>query len=207
MQTDQSASRSGSSRPAVIFGVAALLIAAGGVGAWSYLSSHQSGGLNTDGMSITVNGKEVDPKSVIKNGSFQLGGGGSFTMANVPNPQNLLSQQMKDFFALPAGAERNKLLDKMIDQQEAMKKDMKITSSADGKPQVSFSTGTGTPSTQPTQKIQIRVNGNSMADSMAPEMRAQLAEFAAAMAKRRQERGLPPQQGAVMIMKKSDSKQ
>jgi hypothetical protein len=191
-------SNSGKVNPAVV--VAVILIAAAGAGAWYYMG-RDTGPSLPEGVKVMVDGKEVDPKSVIKDGTIQLKDGASFTFAKDGlNPHTLMSQKMDEFFALPEGAARTKYLDDHINQQEEMRKKMDITTDANGAAQVKVASDTS-PSTQPTKKLQIRAGSGAM-DSMPPELKSQLAEFAAAVAKRRAERGLPPAQGMMMIRTK-----
>ena len=111
-----------------------------------------------------------------------------------PLIQTHLGDMVGGYFKLPEGPQRTKYLDDVIDQQEKAKKmvaDME-------KP--SPTTGPSTqPTTQPT-KVQIRMKGGpGMEQSLPPALRSQLAEFGAAIAKRRAERGLPAGQGIQII--------
>ena len=101
---------------------------------------------------------------------------------------DMMSKQIDGYFALPEGQERKAYLDKLIDQQEQVRKMVGP---------VEAISDTKSPGTQPSSgsggspnKIVIRKKSGG-GDSLPPELRAKVAEFAAAMAKRRAERGLP----------------
>jgi hypothetical protein len=112
-----------------------------------------------------------------------------------PLLQTHLTKVVDDFFKLPEGPQRQKYLDDIIDQQEKAKKQVADMEKAAAHPSTNPSGAT----TQPT-KVQIRVKGGAgVEQSLPPALRSQLAEFAAAIAKRRAERGLPPAQGIQIV--------
>jgi len=170
------------------------------VGAWYFLSD--SPGPLGNNVEVTIDGKKVDPKTVMKGSTMQLPGGGSFTLAGGTfNPSTMLGDVFKDYFALPEGPARTKFIDDHIDQQEAVRKQIKLDEGG-STPQVRVgSDAAGTAASGPPRKIQIRA-GSGADDSLSPELRAQIAEFGAAVAKRRAERGLPPQQGMMLMRTK-----
>lgn len=187
--------RAGKISPLMI-AVIVLLVVAASAGAWYFMRGDEST-LPPD-VKITVNGKEVDAKEFEKQGGkIELAGGGSWKPGTLINPQETMSAMLKEYFDLPAGPARDKHLDQIIDQQEKARKELGITTDSEGKPQVKT---TGNPTTKPGEmKVQVRAGGAGMADSIAPETRAQMAEFVKALNDRRRERGLPPQQGIMMI--------
>jgi hypothetical protein len=118
-----------------------------------------------------------------------------------------LNEQLDGYFALPEGKPRKDYLDKIIDDQEQIRKTMgpiearaaEPTTNPSGTSIVSKTTTTPDGKGQ-AQQIIIRKKGD--ASQLPPELRARVAEFAAALAQRRAERGLPPGQGTgVMIVK------
>jgi len=185
--------RAGNVSPSLIGGLVILL--AGGALAW-YLNSSEA---PDSGVSITINDKPVDARQLMKSGSLEMKdgtkvqiSGGMPLMAGMPH---------SEYFKLPEGPARTKFIDDFITQQEQQKKQLGITTDAEGMPKVNMPAGS--PTTQPgknveTQKVVVRASG-SASDMIPPETRAQMAEFIAAVNKRRAERGLPPQQGIMMI--------
>lgn len=116
-----------------------------------------------------------------------------------PLIQTHIGGMVEGYFKLPQGPQRTKFLDDIIDQQEKAKKAM-----ADMEKSAPATNPSGSPATQPT-KVQIRVKaGPGVEQSLPPQLRSQLAEFAAAIAKRRAERGLPATQG-IQIMRTETS--
>lgn len=115
--------------------------------------------------------------------------------------QTHLTEMMDGYFKLPEGAERIKYLDKVIDQQEAARKQVALTESPATQPTTAH-TGSN-PTTQP-MRASIRLKAGSGAEqSLPPGLRGQIAEFVSAISKRRTERGLPPAQGMIMIRKET----
>ncbi len=186
-------------KPAAV--ITACLVALGvAVGGWFYMREADPALAD---LKVIVNGKEVDPKEVLKGGTISLAGGGSFTMSkDTINPHALLGETFKGYFSLPEGPQRKKFLDDMIDQQEKAKKDMGISTDGEG---VAKFDARKSPTTKPGENrtVVMRSGGAGAMDSMPPEIRAQLAEFTKAMNDRRAERGLPAQQGMMMIRTKT----
>ncbi len=132
--------------------------------------------------------------------------GGEKVQVNSPSAQ---------YFALPAGPERVAFLDKMIDQQEEMRKkiasgEIKLpdgmtpaTIPAGTKPHFEAATGEkhGTEVTSHTspdgsaKTMTVRLNS----DDLSPAFRAQMQEFAGALRNRRKERGLDPDAPMMFI--------
>ncbi len=107
------------------------------------------------------------------------------------------------YFALPDGPQRVAYLDKMIDDQEAMRKkiangDFKLpenvmtapakASNGEVDEKLATSVKQETSADGKEQKVTIRMN----ADDLSPALRAQMQEFHAALRNRRKERGLDP---------------
>jgi hypothetical protein len=98
------------------------------------------------------------------------------------------AEMLGDYFKLQ-GQARLDYLDQMIDQQQAVQKMM-------NKP----------PTTQPGQmKVQVKMGGagaasqKRMMETTPPELQAQMAQFIKDINDRRAARGLPPQQGFMMV--------
>ncbi len=108
------------------------------------------------------------------------------TMADASEAR--MNKTMDDYFALPAGKERDKYLDKMIDEQEAMRRRWQQRAATQ-------------PSTRPARDRDERPTSRpagdwqqrraERADRTPPERQAKRAEFTRAMMQRRTERGLP----------------
>lgn len=175
--------------------VAALALCGGA--AWYFLGG-DSAGLPPD-VKVFVDGKEVSPGQVK---SMTLPGGGMWEAKSGSLPVNAPMKEMVDgYFKLPDGPQRTAYLDKLIDSQEAVRKDMKVTTGADGKTQVSLQAPptTGPGGGVPGERRVIVRAGPGAADSIPPETSAKMAELVSAINKRRAERGLPPAQGLMLI--------
>jgi hypothetical protein len=103
------------------------------------------------------------------------------------------TEMLDGYFKLKPGKERRDYLDKMIDQQEEVRKMIGDPTNPTTKP--------AGPGTQPAQRIMIRGKGDpKMAtEGMPPGDRARMAEMMGDLAARRAERGLPPMNGIMMI--------
>lgn len=187
--------RSGKVNPAVI--VAAVLVLAGvAVAGWYFMGDEAP----PSDLKVFVDGKEVDAAKFQKEAKIELKDGPKIDLAN---PYGPMKDMVGKYFAL-SGPERLKYLDEQIDQQEKVRKDLNITTNADGTPQVRM-TGGASPTTGPSdgsgpkKTIVMRSGGAGAQDSMPPELRAQVAEYLKAINDRRAARGLPPQQGMMMM--------
>jgi hypothetical protein len=114
-----------------------------------------------------------------------------------------LNEQLDGYFTLPEGKPRKDYLDKMIDAQESARKtmgpiNMPPPTTDESGTTITSKTGTTPDGKGQTQQITIRKKAD--ASSLPPELRARVAEFAAAMAQRRAERGLPPNPGMGVIV-------
>jgi hypothetical protein len=119
-----------------------------------------------------------------------------------------LSQQIDGYFNLPEGKPRKDYLDKIIDDQEKIRGQLGPINVQSGPTTNESGTGT-TVKTTPTpdgkgQNVQVTVRKKGDPSELPPDLRARVAEFSAAVAKRRAERGLPPGPGGVVIIKTSD---
>lgn len=189
-------------KPALVAAAVVLLALCGGA-AWYFLGDDRDPNLM-----VMVDGKEVDP-STIKSITGPDGKPLDLKL-DLDNPHKLMSQTVDEFFALQTKAERDKFLDRMIDAQPALPRDVKVSEGAAGQMRVQMTAPPGAPGTQPAEggeapkTIMVRRTGGGGGDNMPPDLRAKVAEMASAMNKRRAERGLPPGPMGLMIVKKSD---
>lgn len=186
--------RSGKVNPAVIV-AAALVLAGAALAGWYFMGDDAP----ENDLKVIVDGKEVDAAKFMKDAKIELKDGPKI---DLKNPHGVMSELVGKYFALPAGPQRLKYLDDMIDQQEKVRKELGITNNPDGTPQIKM---TGAPTTGPSdgsgpkKTIVMRSGSAGAQDSMPPELRAQLAEYLKAINDRRAARGLPPQQGMMMM--------
>jgi hypothetical protein len=122
---------------------------------------------------VLVNGKEID---------------GDQLEALRKQAEQHRKDMLDEYFKLQ-GQARLAYLDKMIDQQESVKKMMDAP-----------------PSTQPGQmKVTMKMGGSGaagqkrMMETIPPDAQAQMAQFVKDINDRRAQRGLPPQQGFMMV--------
>lgn len=102
------------------------------------------------------------------------------------------TKRVDAFFALPPGKERDKYLDKMIDEMESRRREWQQRAAT--QPSTRPARDRDGPSTRPSDAERQR----RMAmrdDSTPPAQRAKRVEFRAAMMKRMQERGIQPGRG------------
>jgi len=111
-----------------------------------------------------------------------------------------LSQRLDAYFSLPVGKARQDYLDKLIDEQEQLRHKLQRLqtdqASAAVEPkdspgvQVKMEPAPLSNDLGQAKRVMIRKTGEG--GELPPELRAKAAEFAAAIARRRAERGLPP---------------
>lgn len=117
--------------------------------------------------------------------------------------QSRLQNQVDGYFRLPEGKERDAYLDRVIDEQELARQKFEAVKANHPLPTTGPDEQT-TVTTSPDgreKRITIRRKGGD-ASQLPPDLRAKLAEFAAAMAQRRAERGLPPASGNIVFVEK-----
>ncbi|WP_428939191.1 hypothetical protein [Fontivita pretiosa] len=110
-----------------------------------------------------------------------------------------LSERLEAYFALPAGKPRQDYLDKLIDEQEQARQKLQHLQMNQGSGTIDLKDSPGVNvkvQTSPlpngagqAKRVTIRKGGDG--SELPPELRAKAAEFAAAIARRRAERGLP----------------
>lgn len=101
-----------------------------------------------------------------------------------------MNKTMDEYFVLPAGKERDKYLDKMIDEMEARRREwqQRATTQPTTRPNREDRADRGDrPATQPNDRARRMA---TRMDSTPPERRAKMAEFRAAMAARMAARGI-----------------
>lgn len=100
-----------------------------------------------------------------------------------------MQKQMNAFFALKTPADRNKFLDKMIDEQQARMREWQQRATT--RPARAEGERRG-PSTQPNEqrRKEMEQRRNERADKRSPTERAQRVEFIMAMQNRLKERGI-----------------
>jgi hypothetical protein len=110
------------------------------------------------------------------------------------NLQSTRPNPMSDYFALPQGPQRTAYLDKMIDQGEKFRAERAARAATRPavNPANAQANGGRGGRWDAGKRDQMR---KAMDDLVSPTQRAQMAEFRAAMAKRRAERGLPAHGG------------
>jgi len=95
-------------------------------------------------------------------------------------------ERVDHYFEIPVGPQRVKYLDGMIDEMEQRRAEMKKERAKAGNPATQPANG---PATRPAMADRQQRMASRM-QSMPPQKRAQMAEFVAAVMKRRAERGL-----------------
>ena len=98
------------------------------------------------------------------------------------------TKRVNDFFALPPGKERDKYLDRVIDEMEARRRDWEQRRSTTQPTTRPMPDG---PATRPTDAQRARGRAER-GDRTPPDQRAKRAEFMSAMMKRMQQRGITP---------------
>lgn len=110
-----------------------------------------------------------------------------------------MQKQMNTFFALKTPADRNKFLDKMIDEQQArMREWQQRATTRPARPE--GERRERGPTTQPDEarRKEMEQRRNERADKQSPTQRAQRVEFMMAMRKRMEERGMQMPGGGGM---------
>jgi len=111
--------------------------------------------------------------------------------------QSHLSERLDAYFALPAGKPRQDYLDKLIDEQARQKIQRLQMNQGSGtvevqdSPDVNVKMQTSPLSNGAGQAKRVMIRKSGDGSELPPELRARAAEFAAAVARRRAERGLP----------------
>ncbi len=98
-----------------------------------------------------------------------------------------MNKTMDEYFALPTGKEREKYLDKMIDEMEARRRDWQQRAATQPTTRPNRPDRGERPMTQPNDRARRMA---TRMDSTPPERRAKMAEFRAAMAARMAARGI-----------------
>lgn len=104
-----------------------------------------------------------------------------------------MQKQMNAYFALKTPVDRNKFLDKMIDEQQArMREWQQRATTRPARPEGERRDRDRGPTTQPDEarRKEMEQRRNERADKQSPTERAQRVEFMMAMRKRMQERGI-----------------
>jgi hypothetical protein len=184
----------------VLVGAAVILALAGGLYAWN---RNRKPPIDPN-LKVMVDGKEVDPATLK---DVKGPDGKPLDLSRRIDPVGPMGEMVNAYFALPKGPQRTAYLDKMIDQQEAMRKNMQTA--PDGRVRINMTGGPTTgPSTQPAQSVMIQrtggPGGGNPLDALPPELNAKMAEMMADLKKRRAERGLPPGPVGMMIMRTND---
>ncbi|MDW8261272.1 MAG: hypothetical protein RMJ35_01980, partial [Phycisphaerales bacterium] len=154
---------------------------------------------------VIVDGKEVDPRAFLKQAEVEPGNVPS-ALARIASidPREHMRQVVSDYFRLPEGPRRQEFLDRMIDQQERARKELEKAAAVGAGTRLDLAQ----PATQgvegvPRRTVVIR-GGAGIMDAISPELRAQLAEYTAALNRRRVERGLSPQQDFMIFRNKAN---
>lgn len=109
-----------------------------------------------------------------------------FRKAMEPRVQ-MWQERVDHYFEIPAGPQRQKYLDGMIDEMEKRRAEAQKEWAKQGGPATQPSNG---PTTRPSMAEMAQRMASRM-QSMPPQKRAQMAEFVSAVMKRRAERGMP----------------
>jgi hypothetical protein len=168
--------------------VAAGLIAVLALGGWMWAArrggDHTAGDTHDAIQSIRINGKEVSDIDTKK------------LMADAASRR---SAMLDEFFRLKPGKERNDYLDRMIEQQEEVRKMV-----GDPTTQPAGTSVTHSKDAKGDTRVMVRakMDPKMATEGMPPGDRARLAELAAALNARRAERGLPATGGVMMMTMK-----
>jgi CHASE3 domain sensor protein len=100
--------------------------------------------------------------------------------------RNQIDRRLDEYFSLPAGAPREQYLDRLIEQMQSRRREVQTRAAT--RPAIA----------QAVRELEQRAGPDrarrmqAMMEQLPPQRRAQMAEMAAAVMKRRLARGLPP---------------
>jgi hypothetical protein len=108
------------------------------------------------------------------------------------------TKQLDEFDALPGPAERRQYLDKTIDDQEAMRKEIE---KLENQPQDQTTTDANGNVNRVVRRVSAATPElrKTMRETMPAELQTRIAEFTRQLNERRKERGLPPSEGGTAI--------